>query len=166
MIFLLTVAESIRKTNTNVEKYLKRLESKVEKLDDKLSSIENKLTQVLAGNEIHQNELLCVTEELRLLKNHYKKRPELTKTKSALPELPLKTIGDLLVMEELLASSKDERNNLMQILGSSGGVHIRSVVNCMMRTCFTKEVSIQFSLRGKTNKRNFSKLKIYECIKG
>ena len=143
-----------------MEKSLKKLISKVDKLDEKLTSNDNKVTQVL------QNELVHIKEELRLLKKHCKKNQEPVRTKSELPDLPLKTTDDLLVMEELISSSQEEKNNLMQIFKSSGGVHIRSDVNCMMRTCFTKEVSVQFSLKGKTSKRNFSKLCIYDCIKG
>lgn len=164
--------EAVDRTRPNAEK-LNRLLTKFEKFEHKLSSIDNKVTQSIAGNEILQKEIADVKEELRLLKKYCKKNPsanpETTKTlasKSVLPDLPLKNLEDLLAMDKLLSSSQEERHNLIEILKGLGGIHIRSVVHNMMRTCLTKEVSVQFSLKGKTNKRNFSELNIYECIKG
>ena len=148
---------------------MRMLLSKFENFEHKLSSIDNKVTQSNAGNEILQKELVTVKEELRLLKKYCKKNTEQTKThdsRSALPNLPLKSVEELFAMEELLSSSHEERNNLMAILKTSGGIHLRSVVHYMMRTCLTKEVSVQFSLKGKTTKKNFSELKLFECIKG
>ena len=125
------------------------LVSKFEKVEQKLSSFDEKVTKMLSvidkkvmqnntGNEILQRELADTKEEIRLLKKHCKQNaekvaPELSE--SNLPQLPLKSLDDLTEMEELLSSSQEEKVNFIRILKDCGGIHARSVVNCMMRTC-------------------------------
>lgn len=83
---------------------------------------------------------------------------------SKLPVLPVRNIDDLNELEKLISLDTEQNNILVSKLAHLGGAKCSTVIHTMMHWLITKEVAVQFSLRGKFAKRSFAALHIYACI--
>ena len=81
--------------------------------------------------------------------------------------LPLTSMDDLNLLEEKLVN-ETEKGSLISKLAVIGGINLKTVARHIMNTLLVKQVSLQFSLKGKgkLNKRCFEDLKLYDCIVG
>ncbi|KAK9688602.1 protein of unknown function (DUF4806) [Popillia japonica] len=65
---------------------------------------------------------------------------------------------------ELTCSIREGNEDLAHIMSLAGGDSVNEAVNLMLRKLLTKDISMEYSLKGRQNKRAFYKLRIYKIL--
>ena len=123
--------------------------------------------KVKCGLSNINKELLNTKEEIEVLKKMCKSSSGslITLTESKLPSLPIKSNDQLIEMEQILVDDV-EKSNLLKILQNYGGSNLRSTVNNIMKSLMKSEVSINYSLQGRSGKTAFLPMKTCACVQG
>lgn len=149
------ISAELEPSNSTMSPSLQQLEKKLDTF----------FAQILKSNDMLHKEVIALREEVKVLKSD---KIEVNSPEQFISQikLPAKSQEELANLEALITNNNEECKAFIKKISRVGGIHIRSLVNNMMRFVIQPSVAAEFSLKGKNNKKKFEELKIYECLIG
>ena len=131
-----------------------------------MDEIEAVCLQVRKSNDLIHDEIVKMGQDVKTLRSKTKTTFDLQKDKMILPDFPFKDIEALSKFEEKLVQEEGSKVSFERYLKRLGGFSYKNALHIIMKTIISPELGMQFSMRGRSDKKKFESLEIFKCIKG